>query len=334
MRNVALRSGEIMRSGAKLIFIKRKISFSKDIMNITNLVFEGGGVKGLAFCGAVDALSKADMLSKVKNIIGSSAGAMCAGLLAVNYTAAELKKELTKLNMRHLTDDTVGFIRDIYRLLSNYGIYKGDAFIEWYGSLIAKKTGNPMSTFKDVYRMYGIDLTITGTCLNTESTVYFNFNNTPDMPVVKAVRISISIPGVFCAVTMNGNTYVDGGVLNNYPIDYYDNIENTLGFKLTSARDKKNHREVSGVKEFITSVINSMMGEIERSHVHKGYWDHTVQIDCMDIEATEFDIGDAIKDSLIYNGYKATEEWIRKRCADSFARPQVSPQLAPLATKE
>ncbi len=52
-----------------------------------NLVFEGGGVKGLAFCGALEVLEEKDVMKNIKRLVGSSAGAITAGLLACGYTA-------------------------------------------------------------------------------------------------------------------------------------------------------------------------------------------------------------------------------------------------------
>ncbi len=288
-------------------------------MNITNLVFEGGGVKGIAFCGAIHVLEQNDMLKNITHIIGSSAGAICAGLLALKYTASEIEKIMKELDMKRLTDDSFGFIRDLYRLFYHYGIYRGDAFIDWYGKLIEQKTGNKNFTFKQVYETYHIDLTITGTCLNKQQTSYFNYITTPDLPIVNAVRISMSIPGVFAAVKMGDCIYVDGGVLNNYPINYYDNIENTLGFKLIDKTDNccsennimyDDFSKVDGIKDFITLTISSMMREIERSHVRENYWNHTICIDCFGVSCTDFSISEDKKLKLIQNGHNETQKWI------------------------
>lgn len=288
-------------------------------MNLTNLVFEGGGVKGVAFCGAIRALEESKILDGITNIIGSSAGAICAGLLAVKFTANELEDALKNLDMCQLTDDTIGFIRDIYRLFSYFGIYRGDAFSVWYGNLIEKKTGNKDITFQQVFDRYNINLTITGTCLNKQKTIYFNKSTYPGLPIVKAVRISMSIPGVFCAVEMDECIFVDGGVLNNYPIDYYGNIENTLGFKLASKKNPDNDTHIipiDGIKDFLTSVVNSMMSEIERSHIMTGYWDHTICIDCFGISSTEFNISEDNKEKLIREGYTSTKNWIQMNNID------------------
>jgi len=55
------------------------------------------------------------------------------------------------------------------------------------------------------------------------------------MEVIKAIEISISIPLVFKPVNFNNKIWVDGGTLNNYPINYFDNdLDNLIGIKLKS----------------------------------------------------------------------------------------------------
>ncbi len=55
----------------------------------TNLIFEGGGVKGIAYVGALTVLEDKDVLQKVKRLGGTSAGAINATLLALKFSLAE-----------------------------------------------------------------------------------------------------------------------------------------------------------------------------------------------------------------------------------------------------
>lgn len=75
-------------------------------------VFECGGVKGIGLVGAVSEVEKADY--EFVNLAGTSAGAIVASLLAVGYKAADIKKELEKLNYNNFKDegllDKLGFV--------------------------------------------------------------------------------------------------------------------------------------------------------------------------------------------------------------------------------
>ena len=63
-----------------------------------NLVFEGGGIKGLAFCSAIQVLEAKGIMANIKRLAGSSAGAITAGLLACDHFSTELLAILEKKN--------------------------------------------------------------------------------------------------------------------------------------------------------------------------------------------------------------------------------------------
>ncbi|MBW1861215.1 MAG: patatin-like phospholipase family protein [Deltaproteobacteria bacterium] len=77
-----------------------------------NLVFEGGGVKGIAYVGAMDVLKKKEVLQGIQRVGGTSAGAINATLFALGFTNAQTLAILNKLNFKNLMDDDWGVIRD------------------------------------------------------------------------------------------------------------------------------------------------------------------------------------------------------------------------------
>jgi NTE family protein len=188
-----------------------------------NLVFEGGGVKGIAYIGAMNILKKEGILSEIKRVGGTSAGAINATLFALDYSNAEQRRILKKLNFNNFMDDDWGKIRDTKRLIKKFGWYKGEFFHKWIGKLIEKKLGDPDATFLDLKNNGNPDLYVYGTNLSTRFGQVFSNEHTPTTSIADAVRISMSIPLFFAAVRNKRNdVYVDGGVLNNYPIKLFD----------------------------------------------------------------------------------------------------------------
>ena len=59
-----------------------------------NLVFEGGGVKGIAYVGAMEVLDREGILNNIERVAGTSAGAMVAVLVGLKYSAEEVKDVL------------------------------------------------------------------------------------------------------------------------------------------------------------------------------------------------------------------------------------------------
>ena len=83
-------------------------------------------------------------------------------------------------------------------------------------------------TFDDLYKERSIELCIVVTNLNLNRATLCHAKTTPDMPIRDAVRMSMSIPIYFqaCRYSTPGaqhkDIYVDGGVLNNYPLNCFD----------------------------------------------------------------------------------------------------------------
>jgi len=192
-----------------------------------NLIFEGGGVKGIAYVGAMQVLEAKGILKDIVRVGGTSAGAINATLLGLNYSVDETMQTLSRLNFRRFLDDSWGIVRDTNRLITDFGWYKGDFFRTWIGEIIEAKTGNSESTFLEVDSLKKErnfrDLHFIGTNLSTGFGEVLSFEHTPRMCVADAVRISMSIPLFFAAKrSMRGDVYVDGGVVDNYPVKVFD----------------------------------------------------------------------------------------------------------------
>ena len=188
-----------------------------------NLVFEGGGVKGIAYVGAMKVLEEEGILADIKRVGGTSAGAINATLFALGFSNSETRNVLKKLDFKNFLDDSWGVIRDTKRLLDRFGWYKGDFFHEWISGHVKKKLGDPNATFQNLKEAGRPELYVYGTNLSTRFGEVFSCEHTPKARIADAVRISMSIPLFFSAVrNARNDVYVDGGVLNNYPVKLFD----------------------------------------------------------------------------------------------------------------
>ena len=250
---------------------------SKTNANVTkkypfkNLVFEGGGVKGIAYVGALEVLDKEGVLRNIERVAGTSAGAMVAVLVGLGYTTKEISGILWDINFKNFLDSSWGVVRNTKRLLEDYGWYKGDFFRDLMASYIKAKTGDGESTFKDIEdlkkknnALRGISLI--GADLSTGYSKVFNAALTPDVKVADAARISMSIPLFFAAIKgINGDDhiYVDGGLLDNYAVKVFDrmnyvsdeaNIRRTEYYKKINEKlqaNKAKTRSLSPINEYI-----------------------------------------------------------------------------------
>ncbi len=102
------------------------------------------------------------------------------------------------MNFKALKDHDFLFIQDNIRLFfDGFGIYKGDFFTEWIGAIIEKWTGSKDTTFQQLYDKTGKDVFFQGTNVSTYQLRTFSRETTPDVPLVVAVRIAMSIPFFF-----------------------------------------------------------------------------------------------------------------------------------------
>ena len=194
-----------------------------DGYHFRNLVFEGGGVKGVAYVGALRELRKRSILRNIERIGGTSAGAINDVLLATGHGQRETTDLLLNLEFKNFLDDSWGVVRDLRRVSRKYGWHKGDFFRAWIGERIESKTGNADATFADLRRLGMLDLYLIVTNLSTGFSEVMSAEHTPDMPVADATRMSMSIPLFFTAIrNERKDVYVDGGVLRNYPVKVFD----------------------------------------------------------------------------------------------------------------
>ena len=213
-----------------------------------NLVMEGGGIRGIAYGGALLELEQQGVLRGIERVGGTSAGAIQAALLAVGYSAQEIVDVVNATPVQRLNDGRFIFFGGTHRLITQYGWYRGDEFATYLSELVARKTQQPNLTLGELHALAQAqphrggparfrDLYTTGTNLTTQRVQVFSHETTPTMRVADAVRISMSIPLYFRAVLLDaqnnvitGNpasgqpvqVLVDGGLLANYPVDMFD----------------------------------------------------------------------------------------------------------------
>ena len=189
-----------------------------------NLVFEGGGMKGLAYIGAMRVLEEKGHLSDIKRVGGTSAGAINALIFALGYSIDEQHEIMRTKDFKEFMDDSLFIGTDLYRLISNFGWNKGDDFLNWIDEIIEDKLGKKRATFQDLIDAKKPALYMTGTNLTTGYVEYFSAERDANMPICEALRISMAIPVYFTAVRFgpNKDCYVDGGVILNYPVKLFD----------------------------------------------------------------------------------------------------------------
>ncbi len=287
-----------------------------------NLAFEGGGVKGVAYAGALEVLGQKGILENIENVAGTSAGAITACLVSLRYSPDDISKTIKNMNLGSF-DDKEGLLKKLHY----YGLHPGDTFLTWIKEQIAnsKHDFDENATFRDLKNAGCRNLHVFSSDIYMHDVKEFSFETTPDVVVAEAVRASMSIPLYFNAWKFSNNNpddhlYVDGGMLYNYPITAFDvggkpNME-TLGLRLEDTQKARTSADFGYghwgkyVKNTFETLLRSQNIDF---HNAPDQIIRSVIIDDFGISATDFDIDDATKDKLIASGKEATLNYLNKK---------------------
>src|SRR5215208_4324135 len=132
-----------------------------------NLVFEGGGVKGIAYGGALEVLEHSQITPQIERVAGTSAGAITATMVSLGYTASEFIEIMMNLDFSKLEDGSD--IGGPVRLIEHYGWFKGDYFLNLMQNYIEQKAGSARATFGDLKKNGFKELYVFGTDLSRQA---------------------------------------------------------------------------------------------------------------------------------------------------------------------
>ncbi|MDC8005266.1 patatin-like phospholipase family protein [Aureisphaera galaxeae] len=282
---------------------------------IESVVFKGGGVLGMAYAGAIEALEEQGILQKVQRSAGTSAGSVVALMVALGYNSAEIKKVVNETNFNDFEDHW-----NPLRVATKYGLYKGDFLLKWIQGIVAEKADKNI-TYGEMKAKGFKELKVFATNLNTQLAQEFSAEETPDVKLAESVRASMSIPLFFAAWQFphgkpNNHIYVDGGVLYNYPINAYD-LDTTLGFFLHDKHDLSgSDLEYDHLLNYVGSLFQTLLKAQEIDfEASEEETEVSILIDDFGISATNFSIDDEQKTKLFNSGKEATLNYIQKNKA-------------------
>jgi len=160
----------------------------------TGLALSGGSARGLAHIGVLKAIEEKEI--KIDFVAGTSIGALVGALYASGLNAKEIEKLALKMDLKRV-------LLLFASIPSSTGLISGRN-IEKY---LIKLLGNIQ------FHELKIPFVALATDIKTGKVVVLN-----EGPVVKAVRASIAIPGIFSPIELGNHLLVDGGVTMPLPI--------------------------------------------------------------------------------------------------------------------
>lgn len=264
------------------------------------LVLSGGGIKGISFIGAIKTLEELNMLKHIDTFAGTSIGSIVIFLIILGYTSDELMQFVKSFDFGKLKDLSVAM------LLESYGLDTGDKIIQMLKKFMATKNISPTITFNELHELTHKTLIITTVNVNNQCAEYFSHTNYPNINVLTAVRMSISIPFVFTPVMFNNCLYIDGGCIDNFPISQFsDNMDNVIGMCIIENKCKT---VIKTMDEYILNVINSLINGITLTSIK--YCDkNVIKIIIDGVNMIDFNLSLQRKMQLYEIGYKTTHDY-------------------------
>ncbi|MET3113405.1 NTE family protein [Pedobacter sp. CG_S7] len=201
------------------------------------IVLSGGGIRGIAHLGVLKAFINAGVT--FSHISGTSAGAIAGAFYAAGIDPEEGLNIFIKSKLLRFMRPAMGSL--------------GLINLEYTTHLL--KEYFP----EDKIEKLKIPLTIAATNFTNGKLVYFNKG-----PLIKALQASSCIPGIFKPIMIDEHLYVDGGVLNNFPIEpLLTNCDFIIGSSC-------NHlRAVEKVSTFKSLVVRSVRMSINKDMEQK-----------------------------------------------------------------
>jgi NTE family protein len=322
-----------------------------------DLVLEGGGVKGIGLAGAVLTLDQAGY--RFQRVAGTSAGAIAAAIIAaLNKTGKPLSKlqdYLQKVEFKqfmakgHLRE-AMGGLGDAQHLLLHMGLYDGDYLIDWlsgvlsdiggptyFGDLRLNDPGADQKwTARERYSLVVHTSDVTRGKLVRLPWDYVNYGLDADhQRIVDAVRASMSIPFFFTPVHVRATavtappadvvapagqvTWVDGGLLDNFPVDVFKRRDGaparwpTIGIMLSARQTSIGTGQGSdNVPSEAIACLHTVLDNANRYYVPPDKAKHTIFVDNAGIKATDFTITPEQQQTLFENGQNAASNWLHQ----------------------
>ena len=194
------------------------------------MAMSGGGIRGVAHLGILKAFNEKGIFPD--RLSGTSAGAIAGAMYAGGYSPSEILDIIIQTR----------YFRFIKPAISWKGLLKLDQVAELYAQYL------PVDDFSSLK----IPLSVAATHLQKGETRYFEQGE-----LIKPLMASSCIPGMFDPIEIQGEFYVDGGVLNNLPVEpLIGRCEKIIGVNCNHLPEEKN---ITNIKKLIErTVIMSM----------------------------------------------------------------------------
>ena len=229
-------------------------------MSFDTICLSGGGSAGLIQISVLREIKKKIDLNKITKYYGTSVGSMICLFLNLNINPGQILHIFNKFNLINMIN-----ITDIEYFIENNALFNKDKFIEFIKKIVKLKSKENL-TFSELHNITKKELNIIGFNYSKSKEEIFNYKNTPNMHILKAIEISTAVPLIYKPVFYKNCYYLDGGLANNFPINYC-NLDKTIGINLLFYVNTTNMNLDTYIFGILSNILNKMGSNISHKNV-------------------------------------------------------------------
>lgn len=305
------------------------------IPEYTALVMSGGGVKGLGLLGALQFLADKHKLKNIQKFIGTSVGAIIGYLLSIGYSPIEI---MVTINQKQIIERMVNGL-NMLDLVHHGGALNFFILHEFLEDMTISKVGHVL-TLRQLFDEFGKHLICCTYNYHTKESEYLDYVNHPNLPCLTALRMSSTLPFLFRPFPYEGHLYLDGAVLDNFPVSQLNEKDVAIAIRLgqdhsTSSNEvnkqvrkschKNGSKRGSTTFDLMSYILEIVYIPIENGHRLSSIMAKHGPLDTihviLDVPVFHFHLSMAEKFNSFSIGYETIKRYYQK----SFIIPWVAP---------
>lgn len=265
------------------------------------VILGGGGVKCLSTLGALHYIYEKQLHQNIVKFIGTSAGSMICLLLIVGFTPIEIMIHLCTNNIF----DTL-LPMDVMRMIKGKGAFEFIKIEKYLRDMVKSKIGCDSITLNELFIKFGKQLIVCTYNLTNNECMYMSNITHPELDSVLAVGMSSAIPIVFEECIYNNEVYVDGGLVDNFPICIINELDKVIGVYIHSCHNVTSKFKVINLLRVVTTISSNMY--IQRLiNEYKSRANDIIEIRIGSVDVIDFSISPAVKLDLFSSGYQSSK---------------------------
>ena len=338
--------------------------------SIKHLVISSGGPAGHMMYSVLRTLNIKGVwdIKDIKSIYGSLIGSYIAIILALRYewevmddylikrpwekifvsassSSAAAASSVDVNDHLHLSGTSLADAKNklghIFQLYNTHGLYGLKEFTETLRPALQGKDMTTKITFQEFYDRTGIEVHFTVTEMNKCQAIDFSYKTHPNQSLVEACYMSCCYPFGFAPIYRDGCCYLDGGIMNNYPLhecirDQKCGLGEILGVKVLWEKKPANLTEKASLLQFIYTFFNQINSNFYENRTTKAIPNEVV---CVSKVFSIRDWMNWVKDEnyrreLVLRGETFANVFLsyRRNFKDSEAEAQAEPMPTPTPT--